>query len=395
MGASVDREKRGRQRPHKPDELGPRLYRRGAHWHGDLRPWGGRRCALRDPGSPTWPGGGDRTQDRATALRWSLEYVDRLEDARNRQRIGLPPSHRTVEEAVHEYRAHRLRTVEENTVAADRTAFLHLTEFVGASAPLDVLRPETVQRLADHLLQQGFLPSTVGTYIKSICGLGKWLKLPSLWEGVRLPDRGRTDVPTWSDEELGKLRDVADCIDGQKRHGPSTRLALEAAVCTGARQMELFSLERKDFDPEGCMVRIHRQLLRDREGFKPLKGKRGRTAAVLPGFWEHFEPGPGLLLPGREGRPYDYSSHRRLVGRLLDAAFLNASGLAWHSFRHTYSRLFMERGCSLEELQKSLGHASYRVTETAYGHFRADVAARSAVGKLYQGEPLRIIQGGG
>jgi len=300
-----------------------------------------------------------------------------------------------VGEAIDEYRAHRLRTVEENTVASDRTAFLHLTAFVGASAPLDILRPETIQRLADHLLQQGYEPSTVGNYIKSVCGLGRWLKLPSLWDGLQLPDRGRPDVRTWSDEELDELRKVADWIDRQKRRGPSTRLALEGAVCTGARQMELFALERRNFDREGRTVRLHRQLVRDRRGFKPLKGKRGRTAVVLPRFLEHFEPGPGLLLSGSGGAAYEYSAQRKLIQRLLDAARLNASGVAWHSFRHTYSRLFMEGGGSLEELQKSLGHASFRITEEAYGHFRADVAARSAVGKLYQNEPLRIIQGGG
>lgn len=391
----MDRDRGGGQRPHKPDELGPRLYRRGAYWHADLRPWGGRRCVLRDPDSPTWPRGGDRTQSRATADRWRWRYVDRLEDTRNRQRLGLPPHHRTIGEALDEYRAHRKRTVEENTVAADRTAFLHLVQFVGASESLDVLRPETLQRLADHLLERGYAPATVGTYCKSVCGLGRWLKLPSLWDGLRLPDRGRPDVRTWSDDELGGLREAADWIDGQQRNGPSARVAMEAAVGTGARQMELFSLERQDFDQEGKTVRIHRQLLRDRRTFKPLKSKRGRTAVVLPKFWDHFEPGPGLLLPSRDGLAFTSRSHRRLITRLLDAARLNAPGVGWHSFRHTYSRLFMEGGGGLEELQKSLGHASFRITEEAYGHFRADVAARSAVGKLYQNEPLRIIQGGG
>ena len=383
------------QREHRPHELGPRLFRRGAWWQADLRPWGGGRVVLRDPRAPTWPGGGVRTQDRAEADRWKWRYVEHLEDQEKRERLGLLPRFRNLQEPVAEYLVHRGNTVEANTVGADRTGLAHLVDLVGESAPVDVVTPQTLQRLVDKRLAQGYAATTLRTYCISISAFAGWLRLPSVWDGLTLPDPGREDVRTWEPEELEELRKAADWIDAQARPvSPRARLALEAALATGARQAELFALDWGSFDPLARTVRIHRQLARDFQSFKPLKGKLGRTAAVLPEWWAFQEDRTGLVLPGRHGGPFGSRAHRRLITRLLDVARLNAPGLGWHSFRHTYARRFIELGARLEELQTSLGHSSIQVTERVYGHFRPDVAARSAVAEIYRGEPLRVVQGG-
>lgn len=383
------------QREHHPHELGPRLFRRGAWWQADLRPWGGGRVVLRDPRAPTWPGGGARTQDRAEADRWKWRYVEHLEDQEKRERLGLHPRFRNLQEAVAAYLVHRRNTVEPNTVASDRTGLGHLVDLVGDGAPVDVVTSQTIQRLVDKRLSQGYAATTLRTTCITISGFARWLQLPSIWDGLSLPDPGRVDVQTWKSEELEELRKAADWIDAQARPGfQRTRLALEAALATGARQGELFALEWGSFDPVGRTVRIHRQLARDLQSFKPLKGKLGRTAAVLPEWWAFHQDRPGLVFQGRKGGPVTSRPQRGLITRLLDVARLNGPGLGWHSFRHTYARRFIEMGARLEELQQSLGHASIRITERAYGHFRPDVAARSAVAEIYRGEPLRVVQGG-
>jgi integrase len=66
-----------------------------------------------------------------------------------------------------------------------------------------------------------------------------------------------------------------------------------------------------------------------------------------------------------------------------DAAGLNDSGKGWHSFRHTYARICLESGVTMEDLHTFLGHASITVTEKVYGHLRPSVAATRARGKLY------------
>jgi site-specific recombinase XerD len=55
---------------------------------------------------------------------------------------------------------------------------------------------------------------------------------------------------------------------------------------------------------------------------------------------------------------------------LLDAAKLNRKGVGYHTGRHTYARMCLEAGMSLEQLRMFLGHSSVRTTEDSYGHMR-------------------------
>lgn len=388
---------------HRPHEDGPRLQirsDRGPWWYADLRPWDGGRRVLRNPDAPNWPDGGERTQDKAEARQWSWRYVEWLQERKRRERQGLPRAFRTLEDAVDAYMEHRDGRVAENTLGSDHTALRkHLLPFLGADAPLERFTPDAMDRLADELLQagpDGYAVGTLETYFQSINGLYRWLGFGSLWESLELPDRVDRDPKVWTDAELEELRDAADYVDRQGRHGgPSARLALEAAVCSGARASELFALRWLDFDRDRARVRFTRQVRKDRKAFKPLKGKRGRSALVLPEWWEYHRDGAeGLLFPSSNGGPCTTRTHRRLVRRVLDAARLNGYGIGWHSFRHTYARQFVEGGARLEELQKSLGHASIRVTEGTYGHLREDVALQGARAAIYGREGLEVVEGG-
>lgn len=185
-------------------------------------------------------------------------------------------------------------------------------------------------------------------------------------------------------------------MDDQRRFGgASARVALEAAVATGARVLELFALRWSAFDQERTRVRFSRQVRKDRKEFKPLKEKRGRHALVLPEWWDfHREDAEGLLLPAKDGGPHTSRTHRRLVRRILDAARLNVHGIGWYSFRHAYARLFVEHSGRLQFLQKSPGHASIRTIEDTYGHHREDVAIREATGQIYPDPGLEVVEGG-
>jgi len=66
------------------------------------------------------------------------------------------------------------------------------------------------------------------------------------------------------------------------------------------------------------------------------------------------------------------------INALHDLDGLNAVGQAWHVLRHTYSRIFLESGGRLEELQKSLGHSAIQTTESYNGHFSEDSAVKPA-----------------
>ena len=72
-------------RPDRPHELGPSLFRRRRWWAADLRPWGGGRMTLRDPGADGWPDDGARTDDLETAGRWMWAYVGYYRGERKRR----------------------------------------------------------------------------------------------------------------------------------------------------------------------------------------------------------------------------------------------------------------------------------------------------------------------
>jgi integrase len=80
--------------------------------------------------------------------------------------------------------------------------------------------------------------------------------------------------------------------------------------------------------------------------------------------------------------PLSWSSN--YSASILETANLKAPGIAWHSPRHWHSKTFLEMGGRLEGLQKSLGHASIKITEDTYGDLTDDRAATLARHGIYQ-----------
>ena len=159
--------------------------------------------------------------------------------------------------------------------------------------------------------------------------------------------------------------------------------------------MEMFAVEWRAFRPEQCTARITQQLSSDARSFAPLKGKTNRTTLFLPGWWTWHTPSErGLVLgSGTDGRVgHERHVQRDAIVAVLKAAGLFRPGLGWHGLRHTYSRLFLESGGYMEDLQRSLGHSSLSVTERSYGHLRPDFAAERARQRIYGGAPVRALK---
>lgn len=386
---------RRHERPHKPHELGPRIFARGRWLAADLRPWGGGRPTLRNPRHRDWPDDGERLEDtpenREIAARWVWAYVDAARDGVRRRIRGERPPGRPLSEATDAWLRHRERSVEDNTYRSNAAVVGHLLSYFGDDAIVERITTGDLQGMFDAMLDDGYAPSTLNTEKYILSAFFKWAGVePNPVRGVELPDVARDEVVAWIDDEIEALRRAADLVD-RARHPepPSARLALELALATGARQQELFALQWEDLDAEEKTVRIRRQLTRHGGRTKPLKGKEIRTALVLPSWWAwHRSDASGLILAGPDGRAVRYRSSWLLGQRILDTANLNAPGLGWHSFRHTYARIFLEgvRG-DIGLLQKSLGHKSIRTTESYYGHFYSPTAARLARAAIY-GEPV-------
>lgn len=372
---------------------GPRLYLEGRYWKGDFRPWGGPRQSLRNPKAPGWPDRGERTTDAEVAFLWSRAYLDRYRDEMHRAQSGKRRRVPELGAAVDAYLDHRRAVVVPNTLGVDRTAMQHLIDHFGRGTPLRRVAAG-LQELADGRLRGGYAPSTINTLITAWSPFFVWLGYDEQNNPARhltRPDVPETDVETWTDDQLGQLRDAADWVDRHPTKGfmPQARLLVELFLCTGVRQQEGFALDWPNLNREQEAVRIAWQLERDNRGRRPLKGKRGRTAFVLPEFWDHHVAGArGPVLATPAGGYVGYRSQRNILGRILDVARLYDAGTGYHRFRHTYSRIFIERGGRLEELQKFLGHTSIVTTQRTYAHLHEDVAVSNARRRLGGGPRL-------
>jgi integrase len=362
---------------------------RGRWWAADLRPWGGGRTTVRDPDAPGWPRTGDRTEDRDIADRWKWAYVDALRVETRRVQLKLGPPARPLDEAIVAYLAHRETVVEPHTVKTDRTALTaHLLGGVAASTSTTDIDPKEIQRIFHGLRRQGYEPSTILHYRDKLSAFFGWLGGPNPMDAIEVPDAPEADAAPWADDELTVLRRTADKLDRKKvrdRKWPdSFRVLLELGVGVGPRYAEAMALEWPHFRPQDCTVRIARQMNERGTGLKPLKGKRARTALVLPSFWQwHRSGATGRVLTPPVGPAMPMLYTQRWARYLYSVAGLMTPGRGHHTLRHSYARLFLESGGSLDQLQWSLGHRSIQTTEHVYGHLTHDKAATLARQAIY------------
>ncbi|MBA2671624.1 MAG: tyrosine-type recombinase/integrase, partial [Gemmatimonadetes bacterium] len=258
----------------------------------------------------------------------------------------------------------------------------------------DRLTTPLLQRFFDHLVTAGYAENTLSSYWR---GTSKFLQHighgPNhALRSVQIPKPIREEVATWTDEQLEQLRAAADRRDLECADFRHHRLAVELGLAGGGRRNELFASRWEQINEHSCTIRITHQLHKVERRIMPLKGKRARTALLLPSWWEHHRPGEtGLILPAVSGGFVAPERLTRLRATLLESAGLAEPGRGYHIERHTYARDFIVLGGRFEELQKSLGHRSIRTTEELYGHFHEDVAASLARARIYKDGPLRAI----
>lgn len=396
-----------KHRPHKPAELGPRVYLRGRFYWCDLRPFGGQRVPMRNPKAIGWPAQGEGTEDPEVAARWAFQYFDAIREATTRKQLGKRAAAKPLGVEVERYLAHAERMTAETTAMNHSTALrVHFVPFVGPAVGIDAVEHALVQRWVDGLLGRGYALGTVDNYLSIVRTFFRWQSdgASDPTKAVRLPGAATRDVEPFTDPELVRLREAADALDAEapaiweSRLRRSYRLLLELGLGTGARLGELSALRWDAFDYDTRTVRITAQapLTGANTPLRVLKGKASRTALTLPTWWEWYALHSGDTAKGCVLSSDPHASHTSLAstdrwaGAIIERAKLAKPGRGAHAFRHTYARLFIEMGGRLEELQKSLGHSSIIVTERTYGWLSGDRAATLARARIY-GETLTLV----
>ena len=330
---------------------------------------------MRNPNHPNWPEEGERTSLRAIADRWKWKYASLASGEHRNRALGLPGKQKPLAEIIPMYLDRRRETVERSTWGADRTALGYLLATFPDATPLQITT-DKLQKWVHQMLVRGYRPNTLRTYVLSMSAFFRIIGKHNPASGIALPEPGRQDVRWWTGEEMQRIRKAAGTLDEQVvGNFASCRLAIEIGLSMGLRQAEIFGLRWEDIREKERVARVDRQTVKDQKDTKPLKGKLSRTALILPGWWGLHERRFGWILAGPTGEQTGTRSQRNMIQRVLDTAGLNGMGVGWHSLRHTYAAHFLLSGGSLFGLQKSLGHASIKVTEQAYSHLQADAVA--------------------
>jgi integrase len=187
----------------------------------------------------------------------------------------------------------------------------------------------------------------------------------------------RGEKPRWTPVPISILEgdELAQVLAATAVHW---RPVFELLAYTGLRIGEALGLCWADVDYEQQLVRVHRQLGRQRL-HAPLKTPAGRREVVLaPAIakllreqWlagRHKRP-EHLVFCTRDGRGLDYRDAGEAFRAAVKAAGVTAPGrLSLHSFRHGFASLLIRRGLNVVYVSRQLGHANPTVTLSTYAH---------------------------
>jgi integrase/recombinase XerD len=144
------------------------------------------------------------------------------------------------------------------------------------------------------------------------------------------------------------------------------RVLLQTLAETGMRRCELQNLRVED-------ILSHENLLRIRHG----KGGKPRMIPVSPELSARLvqlsgSRSSGPVFLSRNGGALSCRQLNTIVteaGRRADVVNPNPkrSGITCHLFRHSFARLWKDRGGDIEALARILGHASVKTTWDLYG----------------------------
>lgn len=274
----------------------------------------------------------------------------------------------------------------------------HILPTLGKKKLVD-LTPVQVDQLLAKKLKEGLAPSTVRR-IRAV--LAQCLDQGMRWGFVtrnvvkltRSPKIPRVEGRTLTPDQARKF------LETLRGHPHEALYAL--MLSTGLRRGEALGLMWKDFDEEEGVLRIRRQLRRDKSGLSTVDTKTATSRRAvnlvepmldlirdlrrnqreqkisLGSAWTNT----GFIFTTSVGTPVDPRNLLREFKGVCAAAGLGD----WHvhELRHSAASLMLAQGVKLQVVSNVLGHASIRMTADVYGHVLAPdrSAAAEAIGSV-------------
>lgn len=301
-----------------------------------------------------------KRQKISTGTKLKQEATKFLVDFAHKQRAEeAQPAPLKLSQFTQEFLAHSACVHAPKTRQLYATALKELSRFLG-----DPLLSEVTPRVIEefiHTKQRSVADATVRTYFTHLSAAfetgRQWHHIATNpFKEAKKPGVAEVVPVFLTEEEFNHL--LANVIDAQLRD------VFIAAVLTGLRLGELLALQWSDIDFTG------RTILVQSKSFFKTKSRRIRRIAITNQLSD-------MLAQQREGSRSSYVFHenqKRLRSEWVSKAFKAAvrkagldERLHFHSMRHAYASWLVQKGASLYEVQKLLGHSSIAVTQI-YAH---------------------------
>lgn len=166
---------------------------------------------------------------------------------------------------------------------------------------------------------------------------------------------------------------------------PDFRKMVQAALYSGCRYGELCRLRVSDYDPATATIFVAES-----------KSGRSRHVHLEPEAVEFFRSlcarrrSDEHLLLQSDGQPWSKDSQKKPMARAWERVRAEAEKVAskngqgveitpcgFHGLRHTCASRWLAARVPMEIVSRQLGHASIRITEQHYAHFRPDYLAET------------------
>jgi integrase len=187
----------------------------------------------------------------------------------------------------------------------------------------------------------------------------------------------KTPKPNIEHLTISELKEVLDeCKRSYKEYYP----LLYTFIGTGAREGEIFALEKSDINVEENYITISKQFTKGKLLYHPKTEHSNRKIYIFKDLKEvliehikTLKPDNPLLFPNSAGNYINASNFRnRVFNKLLELCGINKR-IRIHDLRGSYTDTTIASGLSVKFTQNQLGHAKAETTMNIYMRNNADM----------------------
>lgn len=206
---------------------------------------------------------------------------------------------------------------------------------------------------------QGRALSVLRTFFRWACRVGEASANPAA--AVPAPKTPKT-LPRHL--RPGETETLLEAPQGDEPATRRDRALIELLYASGLRVSELVSLDWRDLDLGGRVLRVLGK--GGKERMVPFGRAAGAALAAWRLGWTELRglapAGDDPVFLNLRGERLTDRSVRRILDRWVEAAAL-ARGVHPHTLRHTFATHLLERGADLRAIQELLGHSSLSTTQ--------------------------------